>query len=64
MRFNSKISRTNALDTIDDISEYARIFEYLWRNREEGENEESLMLMFKSRHGMRDTYAEMRGYAG
>ena len=55
-RCNAEISRINLLESVEETSEYARILEHLWRNKEADDNEDTLILMFKAQHGMRDIY--------
>ena len=63
-RCNSETSRINMLETVEEASEYSRILEHLWRNRDADDNEETLMLMFMAQHGMRGIFTSSRGDAG
>lgn len=61
---NSEISRINALENEQSMSDYTKVLRNLWRNREEDDNEDTLMLMFKSKNKMRELFETKQGDGG
>ena len=54
---DNEISRINTLENNMEPSDYTKLIKNIWCNRDMGDNEDTLMLMFKAKNGMRELYS-------
>ena len=59
-----ELQRINGLERGANMSDHAKIIKELWMNRSRGDNEETLEIMIKAKHKMRETLDQIMSMDG